>query len=593
MTDAIRAMNAPYHDRSPSPRLHTSPGAPGALVAFALTLVAAVGCTGESPLHPGEPEDSSRAAQALPADEGASLWASVADMTAARSRHAAARLLDGRVLIAGGLGSGSSILASAELFDPATGTFSTTGSMSTPRRNFTATRLLDGRVLVVGGYNTSGSQYLASAELYDPASGTWSSAGSLFTARYRHTATLLSDGRVLVAGGENTNYLSLVELYTPAPPSGAGSWASGPSLPSARARHTATLIADGAVLVSGGESSSGDLDAATIYDPATNAWLPAASMAGARSLHTSTLLPDGDVLVAGTSANAERYRVATNTWISVGPMPYNPTTRSHATAALPSGAALVTGGQASTTGAALFYPESDTWAMAPPMLAQRVDHVAVPLIDGRVLLAGGTDTTAGAPPKSSAEVWDGAALGAPCGAADECRSAYCVDGICCDGPCSGTCESCTMAAGAPADGVCALLSGDPCDDGDACTVNDACLAGACEVGNKVLCTPGPCEEASACDQVTGACVTVSKPPGTPCAGGVCIAGVCVPDAEPGPGPGASSSSSGGGPPRPVDDSGCTCQAAGRAAPGTSHTLALLLFASTWCARRRSRHGSHQ
>ncbi len=70
-----------------------------------------------------------------------------------------------------------------------------TGSLSNAGEQ-SATVLVDGRVLVAGGLISG--VYLTSAELYDPASGTWSITGSLNTPRSGHTATLLSDGRVLV-----------------------------------------------------------------------------------------------------------------------------------------------------------------------------------------------------------------------------------------------------------------------------------------------------------------------------------------------------------------------------------------------------------
>ncbi|EPX60686.1 PKD domain protein [Cystobacter fuscus DSM 2262] len=66
------------------------------------------------------------------------------------------------------------------------------------------------RGVVTGGSGWSGT--LASAEVYDPATGTWSPTGSMATSRYRHTATLLRNGRVLVTGG---SYSGTSELYTP------------------------------------------------------------------------------------------------------------------------------------------------------------------------------------------------------------------------------------------------------------------------------------------------------------------------------------------------------------------------------------------
>ena len=85
-------------------------------------------------------------------------------------RYAPATLLpSGQVLIAGGC-SGAVCLDTAELYDPATGNWHETASLNTSRFGHTATLLLNGKVLVVGGYGSGSNNLLQSAELYDSGS---------------------------------------------------------------------------------------------------------------------------------------------------------------------------------------------------------------------------------------------------------------------------------------------------------------------------------------------------------------------------------------------------------------------------------------
>ena len=132
--------------------------------------------------------------------------------------------------------------------------------MSVARIGCTGTRLEDGRILIAGGFNSSDG-HLQSAQLYDPAADGFSATGSMLEARRGHTATLLSNGKVLITGGSGQAYLSSAELYDP----GDSSFSSAGSMTDARSAHTATLLKDGRVLIAGGFDGTSILSIAELY----------------------------------------------------------------------------------------------------------------------------------------------------------------------------------------------------------------------------------------------------------------------------------------------------------------------------------------
>ena len=286
------------------------------------------------------------------------------------------------------------------------GPFSGAGSMTAARADQEAVLLKDGRVLIVGG--ESGVDYygdptpLNSAEVYDPVAGVFTATGPMSAYRQSFTATLLADGRVLVAGGTNgTDALGSAELWDPRTaafsPTGSmvGRWG-----------HTATLLRDGEVLVVGGQNDYGSsLTSAELYDPATGIFKATGPLAVGRSGQTATLLQNGRLLIAGGSdgdggaatSTVEIYDPSLGFFSSTGSMALART--GHAATLMNDGRVLITGGDGgdfngadsapAMAAAEIYDPSSGTFTPTGPMGTARYDHTATLLGSGEVLVAGG------------------------------------------------------------------------------------------------------------------------------------------------------------------------------------------------------------
>ncbi|HBL18841.1 MAG TPA: hypothetical protein DD417_19290, partial [Elusimicrobia bacterium] len=244
--------------------------------------------------------------------------------------HTSTILPNGNVLVAGGEGA-DDVLSDAVLYSAAESLWSTTGALRQRRSHHTATLLPNGTVLVTGGFISAASTgSTRRAELYFPETGTWVDTGQMVSSRAYHTATLLADGNVLVTGGyTNQNYIQTAEIYF----STAHQWVQVGDLNIARDRHTASLLRNGRVLITGGFNAvDGVLNDAEIFNPATSSFdnTTPNNLNVGRHSHTAVTLADGRVLVAGGTdgfwevGNAEIFDSVTNAWTPTDPTGFGP-----------------------------------------------------------------------------------------------------------------------------------------------------------------------------------------------------------------------------------------------------------------------------
>lgn len=100
---------------------------------------------------------------------------------------------------------------------------------------------------------------MTSCELYNLSTDIWTITEKMHNSRAYHTASLLTNGKLLVTGGscENGSTMASVELYDPL----SQRWTVSDTMQIARIYHTASLLNNGHVLIAAGDSG-GDFDAA-------------------------------------------------------------------------------------------------------------------------------------------------------------------------------------------------------------------------------------------------------------------------------------------------------------------------------------------
>lgn len=192
---------------------------------------------------------------------------------------------------------------------------------------------------------------------------TWVARGKVFAEARALTAIApLAGNGYLLAGGGAGNLLGARGLITSEIfDADRQLFRQGPKMSTPRALHHAVALADGRVLVVGGVNSLGvPLRTCELYDPKTNTFTPTGSMRLARAGHTADLLPSGNVLVTGGTTN------------------------------LTDAVQAINNAQRSTE---IYDAKSGTWSNGPNLSRPRLAHVAVPLLNGRILITGGATYT--------------------------------------------------------------------------------------------------------------------------------------------------------------------------------------------------------
>ena len=221
-------------------------------------------------------------------------------------------------------------------------------------RTSTTGIVLNPTTVVVGQSSTATVTVTDSGPVPPGTADTFQATGAPVTGRTGFTATLIADGAVLITGGTdaNNNVLNSAEVYA------GGTFSATPgNLNTARTGAVAVLLPNARVLIAGGSSdgtANGALNTAELLDPNTGTFaLTSHNLTAARFGATITLLNTGKVLISGgvnsggVLNSAELYDPATDTFTATGNL--NAARTGASATLLGTGKVLVAGGSSDGT----------------------------------------------------------------------------------------------------------------------------------------------------------------------------------------------------------------------------------------------------
>ncbi len=157
------------------------------------------------------------------------------------------------------------------------------------------------------------------SRLYDPVANVWTSLASTEKHHAMGSSAMFVDDTVMLVGGYGTSFAPVADVESIDLAAVSPAWTIRESMRFPRVYHTATMLPDGKVLVSGGVGCPGSINLQTVnafngvttcsagqvlspelWDPQTGKWTTMNKHVDVRAYHSvAALLPDGRVLVGG------------------------------------------------------------------------------------------------------------------------------------------------------------------------------------------------------------------------------------------------------------------------------------------------------